>query len=172
MPGSFSRRTFGAVAIGAVASSSLRAAENLSVPRGRTILSVSGLISNFNKDGAAEFDLPMLEAMGLDEFETTTPWYEGRTRFEGVRMRKIMTAVGATGQSVTAVALNNYSTDIPIADFDRYGTLLATKRNGAYMPVRDKGPLFIVYPYDSAPELKAPQYYTRSAWQVAKLIVS
>ena len=49
--------------------------------------------------------------------------------------------------------------------------MLALKRNGAYMPVRDKGPLFIVYPYDSSPELKHQKYYSRSAWQVAKMIV-
>jgi hypothetical protein len=37
--------------------------------------------------------------------------------------------------------------------------------------VRDKGPLFIVYPYDSKPELKSQTYYGRSAWQLAKLII-
>jgi len=39
------------------------------------------------------------------------------------------------------------------------------------MQVRDKGPLFIIYPYDSMQELQSQTYYTRSAWQVAKLIV-
>jgi hypothetical protein len=39
------------------------------------------------------------------------------------------------------------------------------------MAVRDKGPLFIIYPYDSDPQLQNQTYYTRSAWQVAKLIV-
>jgi hypothetical protein len=172
MPHVFGRRALGALAVGAAAPFAVRATEALPTPQGRVILSISGLISNAGKEGTAEFDRAMLEAMGLDEFETTTPWYEGRVRFEGVRMEKLMATVGAKGQNVTAVALNNYSTDIPVADFARFGTLLALKRNGAYMPVRDKGPLFIVYPYDSAPELKAPQYYTRSAWQVAKLIVS
>ena len=172
MPHAFGRRVFSALAIGTAVSCGVQAIEALPAPQGRTILSVSGLISNFNNEGAAEFDRAMLEAMGMEDFETTTPWYEGRVRFEGIRMTKLMASVGATGRNVTAVALNNYSTDIPIADFERYGTLLALKRNGAYMPVRDKGPLFIVYPYDSAPELKSPQFYTRSAWQVAKLIVS
>lgn len=167
-----SRRVFNVLAIGTTTAFSVHATEALPEPQGRTILSISGLISNVNSEGGAEFDRTMLEGMGMDEFETTTPWYEGRIRFEGVRMSKLLRAVGATGRNVTAVALNNYSTDIPIADFDKFGTLLALKRNGAYMPVRDKGPLFIVYPYDSAPELKAPQFYTRSAWQVAKLIVS
>jgi len=49
--------------------------------------------------------------------------------------------------------------------------LLALKRDGAYMTVRNKGPLFIVYPYDSSPELRNRRIYSRSAWQVAQLVV-
>jgi len=75
------------------------------------------------------------------------------------------------GTIATAVALNDYITEIPITDFAQYGVILALKRDGNYMPVRDKGPLFIVYPYDSNPELKHQKYYGRSAWQVAQLIV-
>jgi len=82
-----------------------------------------------------------------------------------------MQAVGATGTSVIAYALNDYSTEIPIEDFSRYPVLLALKRNGAYMPVRDKGPLFVIYPFDSKPELKNQTFYGRSVWQVAKIVV-
>jgi len=56
-------------------------------------------------------------------------------------------------------------------DFKKFNVILAMKRDGNYMPVRDKGPLFIIYPYDSDPQLQSQTYYTRSAWQVAKLIV-
>ena len=62
-------------------------------------------------------------------------------------------------------------TEIPIADLAKFNVLLALKRDGEYMPTRDKGPLFIVYPYDSEPELKSQLFYSRSAWQVAELIV-
>ena len=74
-------------------------------------------------------------------------------------------------ERVAVVALNDYTSEIPIADFQEFGVLMALKRDGAYMPVRDKGPLFIVYPYDSRSELRQQKYYSRSAWQVAKLIV-
>jgi hypothetical protein len=37
--------------------------------------------------------------------------------------------------------------------------------------VRTKGPLFIVYPYDSLPELNTPLYKERSAWQLKELVV-
>ena len=49
--------------------------------------------------------------------------------------------------------------------------LLALKRNGEYMPVRDKGPLFIVYPFDSRPEPSISGSTRGSAWQLARLDV-
>ena len=39
------------------------------------------------------------------------------------------------------------------------------------MSVREKGPLFVVYDYDSDPELKQQKYYGRSAWQVAQFVI-
>ncbi len=41
--------------------------------------------------------------------------------------------------------------------------------NGQAIPVRTKGPLFIVYPYDSKPELSNKTYYDRSAGQLQRL---
>ena len=146
-------------------------AASLPEPTGKPILTVVGKIGVANKDGAAEFDIRMLEALGTVAFETSTPWYEGRVKFEGVPLTKLMAAVGATGETVVAVALNDYSAEIPVEDFAKYGPILALKRDGAYMPVRDKGPLFLVYPYDSSEELRQKKFYTRSVWQIARLEV-
>lgn len=140
-------------------------------PADKPILIISGNIANTNADGAAQFDRKMLEDMGLVTVETKTPWYDGRVRFEGVSVAKLMDFVGAKGTNVTAVALNDYVSTIPMEDFTKFNVILAMKRDGNYMPVRDKGPLFIIYPYDSMPELQTQTYYMRSAWQVAKLIV-
>jgi hypothetical protein len=138
-------------------------------PTGRPILAVSGRISATNHGDTARFDRDMLEGLGVSGFETVTPWYDGPVRFDGVRMSRLMDAVGASGDRVMAYALNDYSTELPMSDFARYNVLLALRRDGEYMPVRDKGPLFIVYPYDSDPELQHRRFYTRSAWQVARL---
>ncbi|MBM6579208.1 molybdopterin-dependent oxidoreductase [Microvirga sp. BT689] len=146
-------------------------AASLAAPAEKPILTISGKIAVTNKGDTAEFDRAMLESLGLVTVETSTPWHEGKVKFEGVSMDKLMKLVGATGQRVVAVALNDYSTEIPIEDFGKYNTILAIKRNGEYMPVRDKGPLFIIYPYDSNPDLRTQTYYARSAWQVAKIIV-
>ena len=143
----------------------------LATPAEKNILTITGKIANTNNGKEAVFDRPMLEALGTDKFKTTTPWYNGEVSFEGVRMDALMRHVGATGNSVLVTALNDFSTEIPVSDFSRHGVLLALKRDGNYMPVRDKGPLFIVYPFDSSPELKAQKYYSRSAWQAAKFDV-
>ena len=67
--------------------------------------------------------------------------------------------------------LNDYTTIIPIDDFYKFPVIMALKMNGQYMRIRDKGPLFIVYPYDSSAELQNQIYYSRSAWQVSKMII-
>jgi hypothetical protein len=147
------------------------AAGTLGQPSEKPMLTVSGKIAVTNKDGTALFDRAMLEGMGMVSIETTTPWYKGSVKFEGVSLAKLMTAVGASGDKIVAVALNDYAVEIPMDDIKKYNVVLALKRDGEYMPVRDKGPLFIVYPYDSDPELKSQKFYSRSAWQVARLEV-
>lgn len=146
-------------------------AETLASPTGKPILTISGAITNTNADGTAVFDREMLEALGMESIKTKTPWFDGVSSFTGVRMNKLMEVVGASGKSVTAIALNDYVTTIPLSDFAEFGVILALKRDGEYMAVRDKGPLFIIYPFDSESELQSQTYFGRSAWQLAKLIV-
>lgn len=81
-----------------------------------------------------------------------------------------MDLVGAKGQSVRVLALNDYTTLIPMDDFYKFPVIMALKMNGEYMRVRDKGPLFIVYPYDSSAELQNQIYYSRSAGKFLRLL--
>lgn len=167
------RRSLSLAMIGLMAPKVPRAAETraLSAPTGKPILTLSGKIGVFNSGNVAEFDLAMLEDLGTGGFTTTTPWYNEPVVFAGIPMTTLMQVVHGFGETVVATALNDYETKIPISDFAEFNVLLALKRNGEYMPVRDKGPLFIVYPYDSDPVLKSQKYYSRSAWQLRRLIV-
>jgi len=45
----------------------------LVMPAGKKILTITGKFTNTNDGDAAVFDRPMLETLGLSEFETTTP---------------------------------------------------------------------------------------------------
>lgn len=146
-------------------------AGELTKPTGKVLLTISGKIENTNENGKAVFDIATLEKLGVVSFQTTSPWYNGRTNFTGISMQKLMDYVGAKGTVVKVTALNDYTTVIPLSDFKNYNVILAFKINGEYMRVRDKGPFFIVYPYDSLPELNNQNYYSRSAWQVSRMSI-
>ena len=144
-------------------------AAQLSQPGALPILTVTGKIGVVNKDGGAQFDRAMLEALGTVSFSTHTPWYKEPVSFEGVPIARLLDLLEAHGDTLIAVALNDYSTEIPITDATKYEPILALKRDGEYMPVRDKGPIFIVYNYDSNSELRSQTFYSRSAWQVTRI---
>jgi hypothetical protein len=38
--------------------------------------------------------------------------------------------------------------------------------------VREKGPLFVMYPFDRVPELRNAVYYSRCIWQLREIEVS
>ena len=131
-------------------------------------LTVDGNIAG---GGPRDFTIGDLEALGTRTIKTETPWHDGVVTFEGVPLATLMEHVGAGGKVAYIVALNNYSTEIPLSDFASYGAILASRKNGDLMPVSDKGPLFVIYPYDSQPDLKTELYYSRSAWQVRQITV-
>jgi hypothetical protein len=140
-------------------------------PAGTTILEMSGNVTVTTDGKVAKFDLAALEALGTTTVRTSTKWTEGAVTFEGVLMRDLLKKVGASGTEITAVALNDYKVKIPIADFDKFNVILAYRRDGKAMPVRDKGPLWIMYPFDENPSLKTDLYFARCAWQLKAIEV-
>jgi hypothetical protein len=130
------------------------------------VLIVDGAIA---KGPSVSFTQADLDALPQTDITTKTPWHDGAPTFSGPKLRVVLDAAGATGKMITAHALNDYSADLPVEDADSFGVILATRMNGELLPIRDKGPIFIIYPYDSDPTLQHDVYYTRSVWQVDKL---
>jgi hypothetical protein len=140
-------------------------------PAGEVVLRVTGAITHANVDGAAEFDLPLLESLGIERLRTWTPWTEGEPLFDGVLARTLMQAVGAHGTQVQARARNDYLAVIPLEDFARWPVLLATHMDSQRLRLRDKGPIWIIYPWSDDPELNNRLIRQRSVWQLASLLV-
>ncbi|MFN4010499.1 MAG: oxidoreductase [Pannonibacter sp.] len=117
------------------------------------------------------FTIADLEAMGTEQMTTTTPWHDGAVTFEGVAMARLLQHVKAQGETTEVTALNAYFVDIPTEDLIRNGAVLALKRDGNYMAVTDKGPLFLIYPFDANPALRTEVHYSRSVWQVSSIAI-
>jgi hypothetical protein len=146
-------------------------AQALDAATGKVILTISGKVGETNSAKGAEFDLAMLEKLPQHTMTTQTPWEKTPTTFRGPLLRDVLAAAKASGTNLKAVALNDYKTSIPFSDTQAFDMVLASRMNGKAIPVRTKGPLFIVYPYDTRSELRSTTYYERSAWQLRTLTV-
>lgn len=146
-------------------------AHALEAPKNKVILSISGSISLKNAGGQADFDMAMLEALPQHSFTTKTPWYTEPKKFTGPLLRDVLAAVGAQGKTLKAVALNNFKVEIPVEDAQEFSVIVARLMNDEPMTIRNKGPLFIIYPFETNIELQSTRYYSRSAWQLRALEV-
>ncbi|WP_255990137.1 hypothetical protein [Chitinolyticbacter albus] len=139
-------------------------------PKGPVVLTISSAIEH-GQPGPALFDDAMLQRFKQYRLTVPTPWYPQPQTFEGPLLRDVLAAVGMRGTQLSLRALNDYVTIIPIDDSQRYNVILARKRNGKLMTVRDKGPLFVMYPFDTHVELRNTEYYRRCAWQLMQIVV-
>lgn len=143
----------------------------LEAPKGRVILTVSGNITETNSDQGALFDREMLLELGVDSMDTGTPWTEGVNTFSGPRLAALLDTVGAKGESLSVTALNDYSANLPVQDAYDHNIMLAMDVNGKKMSVRDKGPIFVLYPFADDPSLNNEVIHNRSVWQVKAITV-
>lgn len=144
-------------------------AQALEPPKERVVLTVSGKIGAKNAGETARFDMKMLEALPQHSFTTHTPWYERPVKFTGPRLADVLAAVKAHGSTVSAIAINDYSVTIPVTDTTQHPLIVARLLNDKPMAVREKGPLFVIYPFDDSAALRTSVYYERSIWQLKAL---
>ena len=144
----------------------------LEKPTGDVILVVTGNVSEKNSDEGASFDLAMLDALESRTGTMETPWTTGKTTFSGPFLRAVLEAAGADGKTLRVKALNDYYAEVPIEDAKALDTILATRKDGEIMSVRDKGPLFLIYPFDKDQSLYNEKYFSRSVWQIGEIEVN
>lgn len=138
----------------------------------KVILTVTNAVGDKNIPSTATFDLAMLEALPQKSFTTMTPWGKAPISFTGPLLHDVLAAAKATGETITAAAINDYSIVIPYDDSIKFDVIVAHHMDNRTIPVRTKGPLFIVYPFDAKQELKSSVYYRRSVWQLKSLTIN
>jgi len=142
----------------------------LEVPKGPVLLTVTGHISQKNRGDSAVFDLEMLDKLESGVTKTANPWVPGTNEYSGPRFSALLKAVGATGtNSVVVTALNDYTGKVPIDDIVNLNLILATRKNGKPLKIREKGPLFVIYPFSDRPDIYDEVHFCRSVWQIKSM---
>ncbi|TCO80962.1 hypothetical protein EV699_111163 [Plasticicumulans lactativorans] len=144
----------------------------LPAPQGRPLLRVRGAISVHNTaEGAAAFDRTQIDALPVETIRTRTPWTDGVVAFEGPMLTDVLARVGAEGRMLELTALNGYVAQVPVEDAERYRPVLALRADGHTLGVRERGPLWLIYPWDDFAELRTESIYRRAVWQLSEIVV-
>jgi hypothetical protein len=149
--------------------STLAHADINSPPKGDVIVTIKGDITAKNSPDGLLLDLDHLKALPQHSFTTSTTWTDGRSTYQGVLLKDLIAAVGAYGTTITITALDDYANSMPMTDAKDDGPILAYLVNGKTMSIRDKGPLWLMYPFDDNPDYRNEEVYAHSIWQIAKI---
>lgn len=138
-------------------------AATLEAAQGPVVLTVAGAVSNTNRpafseaedaflnyheksfERAAEFDRAMLEALGTVKAEIAFAGWPAPVVFEGPLLADVLAAAGAAGRDITVVALDGFGSEISAVDLQAYEWIVGLKRDGRYLKIGQRGPLWVVY---------------------------
>lgn len=117
------------------------------------------------------FSIADMDALAQVTITTTTIWTEGEVTFTGPSLRNVLDAAGIDNQDLTLTALNDYAIEMPAPDGGAAYPIIATRQDGALMSVREKGPFWVIFPYDSDAAFQTETVYSQSIWQLAQIDV-
>lgn len=150
------------------------------------ILLVGLLIGTVYSDGRAEdlilnvvdersgishsFSFEEISRYNHHSIDTTTPWTDGVSRFDGTLLKLFLLDVVSSFKTLVVTAYNDYSAEIKFTDLDASDVLLAWSLDGKQLRLEDKGPYWIVFDLDSlAPN--DSKYLNKMVWQVKSINV-
>lgn len=103
--------------------------------------------------------------------QTSTIWTDGVQSYVGVALSDFQETTNATAETIRIVALNDYAIEVPVSDAVSDGPIIAYHLNDELMSARDKGPFWLVYPFDAKAEYRSETMCSRSTWQVNRMAV-
>jgi hypothetical protein len=122
-------------------------------------------------EGVRDYDRGDLAAMRTVVFRTSTIWTNGVLEFRGVPLSEIVRQAGVDHGTVMMSAANDYVTDIPVAEIEPDAPIVAYAIDGKALTLREKGPLWVVYPYDFDTDYQTEVIFTRSVWQLTSIVI-
>ncbi len=114
------------------------------------------------------YDLTELQSMPEVIVNTTTPWTDGMQEFRGVPLAALLPdMVGVFELRLTAI--NDYVVTMPSDLLTDSIPIVAYERNGMLMSIRDKGPFWLIFPFDDSDIFTTDAMLSRSIWQLFRI---
>ncbi|WP_375264525.1 molybdopterin-dependent oxidoreductase [Planktotalea sp.] len=135
-----------------------------------SLVSAEDILSITNGDVTVELTKADVAKLEQTAFETTTIWTEGKIEFSGPTLKSILELANITEGVVSLTAINDYTIEIPVADITEEAPIVANLMNGEPFNRREKGPYWVVYPFDADKKYQQEEVYALSIWQLSSIL--
>jgi hypothetical protein len=105
------------------------------------------------------------------EIETSTIWTEGVQKFSGPLLSDVLAEFGAGRGNIELVAVNDYRVIVDIDLISETAPIIANRIDGMPFTPRNKGPFWVIFPYDSSADYQNELVYAASVWQLTTINV-
>ena len=105
------------------------------------------------------------------EIETSTIWTEGVQKFSGPLLSDVLAEFGAGRGNIELVAVNDYRVTVDIDLISETAPIIANRIDGMPFTPRNKGPFWVIFPYDSSADYQNELLYAASVWQLTTINV-
>lgn len=135
-------------------------------------LTIAGNIRLTNtKEHTYEMSQEEFRTLPITSISTKTPW-TASAEFLGPTLKSVLEKVGAQGSNLELSALDDFTIAVDRSFAEKYGMILATRRDGQDLTRRDFGPIFSIYPMDSHPEVLGESGpVSQMVWQLCRITV-
>jgi len=123
-------------------------------------------------DGGDSIELTDEDLMKMDRqsFTTTTLWTEEPHEFSGPSLHHVLQQVGADPDfAIDLIAANDYKATLDPDVFSETYPIVANRIDGRPFTIREKGPLWVMFPFDQEDEYKSEVYFGAAVWQLTKI---
>lgn len=101
--------------------------------------------------------------------ETSTPWDEEVITFSGPTLKALLTRYNITEGELNLYASNRYQIQIPWDYIEDTSPIIANRMNGSPFSRRQRGPLWLIFPFDSDDRYRSYEVSAMSIWQLISM---
>lgn len=133
------------------------------------VLTVYGNIElNEQQHTQLDFTLSELQALTQADMTTAHPWSAEPRRYRGVDMISLLNNLFSQKNilSLQLEALNDFSVVVNWDQISSYSPILAWQENKQTMSLRNKGPLWLILPFDQVPQIQQADFLHFMIWQL------
>lgn len=112
-----------------------------------------------------------LMALPQVEFATSTIWTDTVAMYSGPTLASVLDAAGAADGRLVMTAINDYKVEMPRSIVEPAAPIIANRIDGKPFGIREKGPLWLMFPFDSDSRYQSEEVYSFSIWQLTQIRV-